>query len=74
MRADALGDLPLALEQAVVYASTQAIMLSASCGSPARPGAAAVEGAGRPGMSTPVATVWQLAFEQSPKHSIANSC
>ena len=61
--ADALGDLPLALEQASSYVNTKAITLS---GYLERLGTRAPEllAAGGPaGYEHTVATVWQLAFE-----------
>jgi len=69
--AEVLGDLPLALEQAVAYASTQAITLSAYADR-LRDRAPRLFAAGRPpGYEHSVATVWQLAFEQVAKHPVA---
>jgi Tfp pilus assembly protein PilF len=69
--ADALGDLPLALEQAVAYASTHAITLSAYLDR-LRDRAPRLFAVGRPpGYEHTVATVWQLAFEQVSKHPVA---
>jgi len=62
--ADALGDLPLALEQAAAYANTQAITLSGYLHR-LRDRAPELFAAGQPvGYEHTVATVWQLAFEQ----------
>jgi len=62
--ADALGDLPLALEQAAAYTTTLAITLS-GYRERLRDRAPELFEAGRPaGYEHTVATVWQLAFDE----------
>jgi hypothetical protein len=76
--AEALGDLPLALEQAAAYSNTKAITLT---GYAERLCDRAPElfSAGRPtGYEHTVSTVWQLAFEQITRqpavHNLLNVC
>lgn len=76
--ADALGDLPLALEQAVAYANTQAITLTAYL-QRLHDRAPQLFSAGQPvGYEHTVATVWQLAFEliatQPVAHELLTVC
>ena len=69
--AEALGDLPLALEQAAAYANTQAIGLAGYL-QRLRDRAPELFAAGRPvGYEHTVATVWQLAFEQIATQPVA---
>ena len=70
--AQALGDLPLALEQAAAYSNTVAITLTGYV-QRLRDRAPELFGAGQPtGYEHTVATVWQLAFEQIAKHPVAS--
>jgi tetratricopeptide (TPR) repeat protein len=69
--AEALGDLPLALEQAAAYTTTNAITLSGYF-ERLRDRAPELFGACRPvGYEHTVATVWQLAFEAIVQDRIA---
>jgi tetratricopeptide (TPR) repeat protein len=69
--AEALGDLPLALEQAAAYTNTKAITLSGYAERLHRRSADLL-GEGRPaGYQHTVSTVWRLAFEQIAEHPIA---
>jgi hypothetical protein len=70
--AEAIGDLPLALEQAAAYTNTKAITLSGYL-ERLRDRAPQLFSAGRPaGYEHTVSTVWQLAFEQITQHPITN--
>jgi Tfp pilus assembly protein PilF len=70
--AEALGDLPLALEQAAAYTNAKAITLTGYA-ERLRDRAPQLFGADPPlGYGHSVATVWQLAFEQITQHSVAS--
>jgi tetratricopeptide (TPR) repeat protein len=69
--ADAVGDLPLALEQAAAYTNTKAITL-AGFAERLRDRAPELFSAQPMGSEHSVSTVWQLAFEQIAAHPIAN--
>jgi Tfp pilus assembly protein PilF len=72
MVAQALGDLPLALEQAAAYANAKAITLTGYT-ERLRDRAPELFAAGRPaGYEHTVATVWQMAFEEIAQHPIAH--
>ncbi|MCA1679885.1 MAG: tetratricopeptide repeat protein, partial [Actinobacteria bacterium] len=76
--AEALGDLPLALEQAATYTNTKAITLT-GYGDRLRDRAPELFSAGRPtGYEHTVSTVWRLAFEQITgqpgAHNLLNVC
>jgi Tfp pilus assembly protein PilF len=69
--ADALGDLPLALEQAAAYANTKAITLTAYR-ERLRDRAPELFAAGQPaGYRHTVATVWNLAFSELAEQPVA---
>ena len=69
--ADALGDLPLALEQAAAYTNTKAITLAGYL-QRLRDRAAELFAAGRPaGYGHTVATVWSLAFDELAEQPVA---
>ena len=69
--AGALGDLPLALEQAAAYANTKAITLTGYV-QRLRDRAPELFAAGRPaGYEHTVATVWSVAFEQLADDPVA---
>jgi tetratricopeptide (TPR) repeat protein len=69
--ADALGDLPLALEQAAAYTNTVAISLSEYLRR-LRDRAPELFAAGQPvGYEHTVATVWQLAFDRIAEDPVA---
>jgi DNA-binding SARP family transcriptional activator len=71
--AEALGDLPLALEQAAAYTNTKAITLTGYM-QRLRDRAPQLFSTGRPaGYEHTVATVWQLAFEQIAEHRAAHT-
>jgi hypothetical protein len=70
--AEALGDLPVALEQAAAYTNTNAIALSGYV-QELRERAPELFGTGRPAdYEHTVSTVWQLAFEQIAQQPVAN--
>jgi hypothetical protein len=70
--ADALGDLPLALEQSAAYSTANAITLKGYA-ERLRDRAPELFSMGRPlGYEHTVATVWQLAFEQIAQDAIAD--
>jgi Tfp pilus assembly protein PilF len=69
--AQALGDLPLALEQAAAYANFKAITL-AGYAERLRERAPELFGWHRQGYVHTVLTVWQLAFEQIAEHPVAS--
>jgi tetratricopeptide (TPR) repeat protein len=70
--ADALGDLPLALEQAAAYTNTKAITLTGYA-ERLRDRAPQLFSAARPaGYEHTIATVWKMAFDQISQHPIAN--
>ncbi len=70
--ADALGDLPLALEQAAAYTNTKAITLTGYLDR-LRDRAPRLFSASRPpGYEHTVSSVWQLAFEQIAEHPLAH--
>jgi len=69
--ADALGDLPLALEQAAAYRNKQAITLAVYADR-LRDRAPELFAAGKPpGYQHTVATVWAMAFEQVANDEVA---
>jgi hypothetical protein len=71
--AEAVGDLPLALEQAAAYTNTKAITLTRYV-QRLRDRAPELFSVGRPGgYEHTVSTVWQLAFEQIAQHPVADN-